>query len=437
MECPVCIEKITPSKKVECDFCQYIVCVKCTETYLTNTADDANCMNCKHMWNREILMSKLPKTWINGEYKRYREHVLLERETAMMPTTQPHVEQEKQRRKNVEVLHKLNAERVNLKRKLNDLNRIIFDVSRNLNPPLDTEKRSFFHRCGDPECRGFLSSAWKCNICDKYTCNECNVIKGFERDAHHVCDENDKLTMQAIKADSKKCPGCAQYIFKIDGCDQMWCTGCHTAFSWRTGQIINGSIHNPHFYEFQRNRNNLGRQLGDIPCGGLPSFRQMASALTHVNKLPLYDHIMKIHRIATHIELIEIPRYNHVVTETSNIDLRVRYMMNEISTDAFKSKIQQREKANMKKRDIGLILNMFTTLISDYFREIIHQKNIHDYNDDVNALIIYMNSSMITVSKRYDCMVPVIFDYRVTTTSHSKKNVQMLLDINRLMIVTQ
>ena len=94
MQCPICIEKITPSKKVTCQFCEYTVCSKCTQTYLLSSADDANCMNCKRIWDREIMLKLLPKTFINGEYKRHRENMLLERETAMMPSTQPYVEKE-------------------------------------------------------------------------------------------------------------------------------------------------------------------------------------------------------------------------------------------------------------------------------------------------------------------------------------------------------
>tara|TARA_B100000482_G_scaffold190123_1_gene172778 strand:+ start:268 stop:1557 length:1290 start_codon:yes stop_codon:yes gene_type:complete len=407
MQCPICIEKITPSKKVTCQLCEYTVCSKCTQTYLLSSADDANCMNCKRIWDRETLLKLMSKTFINGEYKRHRENMLLERETAMMTSTQPYVEQEIQRRKNVKLLTKLQEERNNLKRKLMDLNRACWDVQNNLDPPLENEKRSFVHKCGKEGCNGFLSLAWKCNICHMYTCSECNVLKGQDRDSPHVCNENDKLTMQMLKKDSKKCPGCASYIYKIDGCDQMWCVTCHTAFSWRTGLIVNGTVHNPHYYEFQRNHATLRRALGDIPCGGMPTYREFAITFTNRNKSIEFDFCIKLHRIVNHIEHIELPRYTHVVNETNNLDLRVKYMMNEISTDLFKSKIQQREKASQKKRDIGMILNMFVTTMSDYYRTIIYEKSFH-YTKDLKELVNYTNKSLLTLSERYECVVPII-----------------------------
>ena len=118
MECPICIEKITPSKKVECSLCNYVACSKCIQTYLLNSPDDPHCLNCKRIWDRETLLKHLPKTFINGDFKRHRENMLLERETAMMTSTQPYVEQEIQRRKNVEVLMKLQNEKNILKRNL-------------------------------------------------------------------------------------------------------------------------------------------------------------------------------------------------------------------------------------------------------------------------------------------------------------------------------
>ena len=46
----------------------------------------------------------------------------------------------------------------------------------------------------------------------------------------------------------------------VKNCDQIWCTLCQTAFSWKTGIIEQGRIHNPHYYEFLRNQAN-----GEIP----------------------------------------------------------------------------------------------------------------------------------------------------------------------------
>ena len=110
----------------------------------------------------------------------------------------------------------------------------------------NTERRErvmFIKACPSENCRGFLSNQWKCGICEQWTCPDCHEIKGPNRDTPHVCDENAKATAALLADDTKSCPSCGVNIYKIEGCDQMWCTECHTAFSWRTGRIEN-NIHN-------------------------------------------------------------------------------------------------------------------------------------------------------------------------------------------------
>lgn len=434
MICAVCVERTTPNRTVVCNFCNFSCCQNCVKTYLTSTADDPNCMSCKRMWDREQMLKCLPKSFVNGEYKHHRENMLLEREKAMMPATQAHVDQELNRRKNTKLLQTLNEERLSLKRNLEELNKSIYYVQRNINPPLQSDKRAFIHKCSNTNCKGFLSTAWKCNVCSRYTCSECNVLK--EDNVHHICKEEDKLTMQLLKKDSKKCPGCAQYIHKIDGCDQMWCVGCHTAFSWRTGNVINSTIHNPHFYEFQRSTGSIGRQIGDIPCGGLPCYRDVIRALQSLrqNHFDKFEKLLLIHRLVVHMNQEELPRFQHRVVESTNVDLRVKYMLNELSESEFKSKLQQREKALQKKHEISLILNMFIVTMSEMFREVRSVQVVGGVGvlarlRDMIVLMNYTNESIKNISVRYNCSVPCILNnYTVTGLMHSSLNWPQIID---------
>ena len=68
---------------------------------------------------------------------------------------------------------------------------------------------AFQHKCCDPECHGYVSSAWKCGVCDKFSCTHCHEIKGItkeETDAH-VCNPDTVETIKLMKADTKPCPG--------------------------------------------------------------------------------------------------------------------------------------------------------------------------------------------------------------------------------------
>ena len=81
-----------------------------------------------------------------------------------------------------------------------------------------------------------------------------------------------------MKKDTKPCPKCGQLIHKINGCDQMWCPGCKTPFSWRTGEIERGHVHNPEYYRWMRETGqNIGRDPLDErfdPCGNqVPTYQ--------------------------------------------------------------------------------------------------------------------------------------------------------------------
>jgi dolichol-phosphate mannosyltransferase len=112
------------------------------------------------------------------------------------------------------------------------------------------------------------------------------VIKGKDKDVEHTCDPGVKETVALIIKESKPCPKCGERISKIDGCDQMWCIDCHTAFSWATGQLVNGVVHNPHYYEFLRQQGNgvAPRNAGDFRLLSRPAL----DALNSMNEGSLY-----------------------------------------------------------------------------------------------------------------------------------------------------
>lgn len=113
-------------------------------------------------------------------------------------------------------------------------------------------------KCPAEECRGFLDINFVCGICKCNACPYCHEVKAEEE--QHKCNPDTVKTIDLMTKDTKSCPTCHTNINKIDGCDQMWCTLCHTAFSWTTGMIEN-KIHNPHYYQWMRSKS----ENGEIP----------------------------------------------------------------------------------------------------------------------------------------------------------------------------
>ena len=68
-----------------------------------------------------------------------------------------------------------------------------------------TEKKKFIRACPDNGCNGFLSSQWKCGVCDIYVCKDCFEIIGKDKQAEHICDENTRKTAELMRKETKNC----------------------------------------------------------------------------------------------------------------------------------------------------------------------------------------------------------------------------------------
>lgn len=452
--CSVCDEcfNLSNHKKVNCPFCDFSSCTGCNERYLLDTTQDAHCMSCRKGWTRETLMNNFTAKFVTKTYKERRENLLLDRERSLMPETQPFVELEKERRGIDLQIEELHIKRRKCYEELNvhqqttiqEIGRIWgiedsthsqikwHDISQehqkkvnNIDTDIRTkdwtqkfllqiitsqksaglDKRKFVRACPHENCKGFLSTAWKCGLCDNWTCPDCHEVKGKDRDAAHVCDPNNIATAQLLAKDSRNCPSCASLIFKINGCDQMWCTQCHTAFSWRTGQIETHRIHNPHYYEYQRASGTIRREPGDVLCGGLPDWYSIR--LNVANNSSTRQIIANAYRSHAHCQYALLPKYR-VQQQNSNRDLRIQYMIGDIDEATFKKKIQQREKANQKKNDIYQVLEMYMTVIVDLFQAYQVSHDLQQLVDSLGGLREHYSTTIDKVKDCYKCAVPIV-----------------------------
>lgn len=210
--CPICCDRrLTNCRTCTCPHCCQSSCSLCLQTHLLTTTDDPHCLFCRHALTTQNLYALLSRSFLLGLHKKHRADVLYQRELSMMPSTQPFVEQELQKRRNCDLLRAMKTERKNMQFRIYELTRTIVSLERSVTPAIE-ERRTFVHRCGSADCRGFLSTQWKCGVCGHYTCPDCNADRGPDKNGHHVCSENDVASMRRIRSECRKCPGCAQYI---------------------------------------------------------------------------------------------------------------------------------------------------------------------------------------------------------------------------------
>jgi hypothetical protein len=420
--CCICDEKINKSNHslIICPFCSFNACRSCCEIFVLDKTT-AMCMNinCGKEWSRKQIVNAFTKTFVNDKWKKNREKVLLDKEIALLPATQIIVEQQIQKEKYISQIKELDIiiAELNQRRKI-----ILYKMNNQLNT--ESSRKVFVRACRNDNCRGFLSSQWKCGLCENFTCSDCHVVKGLTRDCIHTCNPDEVATAKLLDKDTKCCPKCSTGIFKIDGCDQMWCTQCHTAFSWRTG-IIETKIHNPHFYEWQRlTLGSVPRNPEDNLCGNIELTHRTIQDISKliykkvgITNTPLkndaellYIKISKIIRKTLHLSQIQMPTYQ-VNNVENNLKLRVRYLRNQITKDEFKIQLQRDNKKHEKKREMYEILQLFVNTVIEIINRV--KFYIEEYKDncfkkalitinEIDSIQEYVNDCFLEISKTYN-----------------------------------
>lgn len=444
MECEVCCEKFTKlvRRKVQCPFCAHCACSMCSQKYLLDTTETAHCMNCRKAWSRLFLVNQFTKVFVNKTYRSAREDILYDLEKAMFQQTMPYVEHWKKCKKNEKIVQEnLNIiaslrqniaaigyiENIDQKRTYCDMmveiNRISLENeymlfengARKVNKE---DHRKFIKPCPQNGCKGFLSTQWKCELCEKHTCPTCHEPKETE----HTCNPDHVKSVEMLSKDSKPCPKCGVLIFKIEGCDQMYCTSCHTAFSWRTGRVEIGRIHNPHYYDYQRRQGTIERETGDVQCGGMPQLHTLLDRLSCIGIYPMErSFVSYFHRCILEFEQYTLPRYNigTVTPFDANREIRVQLIIGHINDNVFKGELYRRDKDKNRRSELGMVSTTFVQIMSDVFNRLLNIKTHGEYmtiRKELKEAIKYINSLFYDISIAYECTCPFIEDGGYITT---------------------
>jgi hypothetical protein len=414
--CIVCLDSFNQGKRkaIECPECQKSTCRECFCAFLlSSSSGEPQCASCKHIFSLDFLADHTPKAFYNKTYRSKRTEVLLEREKSLLPASQHLVEEYKQREENKEKMCQIDEEIRQLQRQINVLaenRRELFNRINQESTQSGVSKSQFIMGCPKGDCRGFLSSAWKCGTCEGFTCSTCRQPKASRNDEEHKCDPDDVKTAELLSKDTKPCPKCAAPIHKIEGCSQMFCTQCTTVFCWRTGKLETGVIHNPHYYAWQRQHGREPDRQGErYDCGGLPriyAIERIQRQFLHETGIDL--DITNAYRLTNHIQHVVLPRYPNQVGVIDNSDLRVQYLLNNIDEEQWKTALQRRQKSIEKNQEIHHVLQLWVTTVRDIFQRFVRAPT-SEIIDELRALQIYANTNLKNISSRYgNLSVPLI-----------------------------
>jgi predicted transcriptional regulator len=305
----------------------------------------------------------------------------------------------------------------------------------------EMKKNTFIKNCSVSSCKGTLNNRWCCRLCETPHCSKCGekkekkeeeevvVVeqdgekKGEEENDGHVCDPNMVQTLEEIKKNSKPCPKCGVAIFKTEGCDQMFCIICHTAFSWKTREIETGRIHNPHYYEMLRATGQNRREEGDVrPCDEIVQW--------HSSPFKVYEAIVTRQKVAKVVEVFRFVQeleamYNERTNRITNqtfLPLRKKYLLNEISGEQFRTRIKTRNTKVTKEFERCQVLSVTKISMSEELKrlmryengELINERGFPDFADpeyfftkynafesNINLIIENSNKMLEKIGRKY------------------------------------
>ena len=455
MSCPICCDTYTQITRCEITCprleCSFTCCKNCMKTYFTTSANDPHCMNCKYQFEDTFIIENINRTFFKNDLKKKQTEIWLQIEQSRIPQTQQQAKQVLYLENRKKIYDEVQIKRKKIiqeyDEKTRELKEILGLTLTSLNetiPPIvsvEKPEKSFTIRCQYNDCKGFLSTSYKCGICDKYTCSKCFDGIGIYNKKYfeeHVCDNDKVESVKMIKKETRSCPVCSTRISKIEGCDQMWCTNCNNAFSWKTGLLQTGAIHNPHYFEYLRNQNGVQpRNPLDIPCGGIPQnlhihTRGLGSKFKNEVNI-IHDNIYSIQQFCIHLEQTRaLYPLNDKLQE-----LRISYILNRLSMEQWKDKIYAAHCSAKKKKfefDMSdIIINVGGDLLRNYDKIATenppHKNNIHSLKDYVLNVIVkefiqivtYVNELKMNKAKMYKTKAIVYLMY-VGENTYVKNN---------------
>jgi hypothetical protein len=392
------------------------------------------CMFCKNEWNLEFMQNNFTKTFMSKTYKQKKEKLLLEREKSFLPETQQRIEEENRKEKinlqikriNLLVKEKqsmirriggglLSVTDIELRKKymkeLNELSTKLEELHRLLNIEKKEEEKVVSRiACSKEDCRGFLNkedNRLRCGMCNTIHCLKCRVATG--RDDEHKCDKNTLETIKMLEKDTKPCPKCSVPIFKIEGCDQMWCVKCHTAFSWKKGTIEKGHIHNPHYWKYlQENGRDLDqvRQMNGQRARGAGQCQDLRDIVIATRN----KHLAHISQLIHHFEYATITRNNQADNEDSNYELRKSYLNKEIDEKKFVRILHMRHKRTTFERELNQVARMMIDTTKDILISRINElgrlnlflSDFVDCYDEIKNLAVYTKEQIEELYNRFN-----------------------------------
>ena len=474
--CVICAD--TLKKPVTCEYCNQIACINCWRMYFKIVPSrNPKCIfdNCKQEWNSILMYKYLGLQFMKKEYKEIKQNILFQHEESQIPDTLKYLPNYRSNVKINENITKLQkkisglehdlkekrSEYINLNyiikqrqgefielslqilNTINLLERQILEYKNEIKkeksrktPTLldvniqhDEQGNGYKFHCPKNGCNGYIYSnsgnsknETNCIVCNELICKQCeSLVKKDDKGEYikHKCDSNILSNVLLLKNDTKGCPKCNTLIYKISGCDQMYCTKCKCCFSWNTGEIDNTSIHNPHYFnELRQNEQGRGRGVVDgiIRCQErIIDTLTVSQIIKKIQEMKynestigyLFSIVQQMSELKSKITKDQVIQQD---LDQEATKLRISFVCNEITKKQFCQKIYLRDLDLIKKNEFSYLFNLYLTILDDYLKRLLYKEiTISQFKSDINEAKDVINKNLKELSsifgiKKVECV---------------------------------
>lgn len=430
--CEICCENYTNvrRKKIECS-CGAKICKKCIQYYLTSIDKEPECMKCKKQYDRRFISDNLDPSFLKGALRKHGKKLIIDGEMSKMLETQNHVQEYLAQKKYNEEYAKIIQKEKELIEKIKAETNEQLNKLGTFKKKAQKERIVFKYPCPMEDCRGFISIQGNCGTCQCKVCTICNQVKQVD----HECNPDDIASFELIKKATKPCPKCGERIQKISGCDQMWCTAekekgkpCGCTFSWKTGKIEVGNIHNPHFFQWAQRNGGQIRNPGDIVCGGILNYvifnarirenAELTNLKSTHEKFKIYENQPTLRKVNVSVRNVlsdfhrgigdlgyRIPNFRRIAgNENDNLQLRIQYSVKEITKEQFERSVMRKHTEKEKTIELLKVFELYNTVGIEQLnslRDNNSTEHILKMCDTIFNLVSYINEELVKVNKAY------------------------------------
>lgn len=406
MDCVVCAS-YSKTYPIECMYCHEKVCQECYQTGILLDTHEPRCLFCKKPLSIEAIMKNTPRSWVVNKFFPHLTSIRMESEKNLLIHDQSEarllimIQTYRDALRRMPTISKLrkrlklktgsHPEIETIRKTRHDLQQKIREMSSSSFAKKKTTPAKWKGFCPLNNCRGFISSDGICGLCQAKSC----VMCGEKDHQPDECDPDILKNFTAIVNETKPCPCCSVSIYQMSGCDQMWCVLCHTTFSWKTGEVLKGMVHNPHYYEWLFNTTNNRRDIHLDPCGEIPD------AMTYLDHMRYHQfpHIglySQIHRTLNHMQHVVLPSM-HINRVPSNKELRIRYLIKDINEKRWHHLLQVRERRRLKLNSLYQITETVVQVLSDMIRKSIQSPDHDAIHNEIEQFRQYIKSQYQSV----------------------------------------